>query len=568
MTAFKKLSIAISSSSRLSRSLRRSRRSASGPALPATALVLLLALDFAGAGGRASGELLAQDSRPKTQKSVGQAKSFSAGERLVRIRVVVNLYETLKPYAAPGIHEWVGSGIWLGDGRVLTDLRLVRFASVIEYWPPGADPGKVRPIPARLEHRGHDCGLAVVAKSGEGVSDRVPAAAPALFAGPGASVGDELKIFGYGSARGATVYRSKARGVLVREYDPAGKIAGSDIDEHPLYRVDAVRSNRPPQRSYSGGPAVIDRRLVGVYMNEERTNHSYVLSAGVARAFLADIAADGRYDGFPRTGLHFESIGSDAAQRYLGLRSAKLKNAVLVRRVDFQSAAWGRVRPGDILLSANGKAVDYSGRIIVSSKESVPFERWLRALPGAPLKLKLLRNGNPLDVQLDLESPALRSPGPGRSRLLDQPKYFLGGGLVFQELEYDVIHADSDKSAGDDATARGPRSEPEIMHRYYNYYTDRIGEQVDRDIILTGRLADPVNADADRFINGIVRSVNGRRIRNLKDFAAEWTYTREAHVVVEFLNHDQPLILDFAAAREAAERIRTRYRVQENGRVR
>ncbi|MEQ9362927.1 MAG: hypothetical protein RIF32_01715 [Leptospirales bacterium] len=531
----------------------------------AVALILLPGLWSAtGAGGSPSGELFAQNAPADAVQSASQ----SPLERMVRIRVVVNLYRPLRPYAAPEIQEWIGSGIWLGDGRILTDLYLVRFASVIEYWEPGVDPAQARPTVATLAHRGFDCGLAVIAESSEGANPKLSADVAALFPDQSVAVGQELKVFGFGSDSGspdAGRDSSKARGVLVREYEAAGAIAGSDIDRHALYRVAPTRGSKAPDRGFSGGPAVLEDRFVGIYINEERAGGSYVLAPEVVRSFLADVAAEGRYDGFPRTGLHFESIGTEAARRYLGLESAKLTSGVLVRRVDFQSAAWGKVSPGDVLLAANDKALDFAGRIVVTPKERVPFQRWLQSLPGAPLKLKLLRKGGPAEVTLDLESPALRSPGPGRSRLLDQPKYFLGGGLVFQELEYDLIHA---RPVDQAEHAPAPRAEPEILHRYFNYYTDRIGEQVDRDLILTARLPDPVNSDADRFLNGIVRSVNGRRIRNLKDFAAEWSYTREAYVVIEFLNYDQPLILDFEATQKAEERIRTRYRLQENGRVR
>ncbi len=543
---------------------------------------LWLAFDAGGGAWRSdsAGALFAQ-SPPKTenraQKNTKEQNEKAARnsarapvERLVRIRVVVNLYHPLRPYAAPEIREWVGSGVWLGDGQILTDLRLVRFASVIEYWKPGADPNQSRPTPASILHRGHDCGLAVIGDRDGPAGAKLPAGAIEVFSSQAATVGQELKVFGFASdAGGAERSGYRARGMLVRSFDPSGKIADSDIDRHALYRVEARGDAAALDRGYSGGPAVTAAGgIIGVYIRGPKAgDRPYVLAAGTVRAFLGDLAKDGRYDGFPRTGLHFESLASPAAQRYLGLERAKLKNGVLVRRVDFQSAAWSKVRPGDVLLEANGRPIDFAGRVAVAEgKASVDFSSWLRSLPRAPLKLKLLRNGDPgksFEATLDLRSGAPASPGPGRARLLDQPPYFMGAGLVFQELEYDLVHALPGADQG-----RTPRDDAEILHRYFNYYTDRLGEQVDRDVVLTARLPDPVNADADRFVNGIVRSVNGRRIRNIKDFAAEWGYTREAYVVVEFLNRDEPLILDFEATRKAEERIRTRYRVQENGRVR
>lgn len=540
------------------------------------ALVLLMMVSvFPGNVGHIRSGLFAQNSPPagKTDptKSAGTekpAKAIPPVGRLVRIRAVVNLYQPMRPYAAPEIREWIGSGIWLGGGHVLTDLRLVRFASVLEFWPPGTDHQTTRPKSAILQHRGHDCGLAVISDESDAVG-KLATGLESIFANqPVATAGQELKVFGFGPSDSGdranpAQYRLKARGVLVREFDPAGLISGSDIDRQALYRTEPVRSTAPPGRGYSGGPAVIGDRITGIYFYEAGPARPYVLEAGVIKAFLADIASDGRYNGFPRTGMHFESIGTGAARRYLGLDKLDLKTGVLVRRVDFQSAAWGKVLPGDVLLSINAKPVDFVGRIVVSDAQRISVAAWLRGLPGAVLKLKLLRRGKPIEATLNLKSPTLRQAGPGRTRLLDQPKYFLGGGLVFQELEYDLIHSTTIAEG-----ASGLAAEPQILHRYYNYYTDRIGEQVERDVVLTARLPDPVNADANRFINGIVRSVNGRRIRNIKDFAAEWKYTRAEYVVIEFLNREHPLILEFAPLQAAEKRIQSRYQLQENGRVR
>lgn len=540
-------------------------------------LVLSFALVALVAGAR-PGNLLAQKPATKdpAKDSAAATGSGNPAERLVRIRVIDNLYDPLRPYRAPEIRERTGSGIWLGSGQVLTDLRLVRYASVIEFWPPGAD-AAATPTTALLRHRGGDCGLAIVETSAddspEGDANKTAANRPAsgdIFALERAQVGQELRVFGFESPGAG---QAGARGLLVRSFDGNGLVVGSDIDRHGMYRTESVRATAPPGASYSGGPAFAGDRMIGVYFHEsDGAQSSYVLEAGTIRAFLADVAADGRYDGFPRTGLEFESIAPDAARRYLGLAEQNLKTGLLVRRVDFQSAAWRKVLPGDILLEVNGNAVDFSGQV-VDGQRRTPLAEWIQNLPGAPLKLKLLRKGNPVEATLQLESPALRSPGPGRARLSERPEYFLGAGLVFQELEYDLVHAPTpaDEKNGPERRedrATGLTRESQALHRYYNFYTDQIGEQVDRDVVMTARLPDPINADADRFLNGIVRSVNGRRIRNLKDFATEWSYTRGDFVVVEFLNRDTPMIVAFDQIADADERIRVRYDVQENGRVR
>jgi S1-C subfamily serine protease len=516
------------------------------PAGLALTLVLALAPGLSLSDGLSGQE-------PVAVNTDSQSTAPEPGGRAVLVRALLHIHDVLAPYSTPEIREVYGSGVWLGAGLVLTDLRLARYATVIEIWPPD----KREPVAATVLHAGYDCGLAVI---GSDSKADLPDTARELFSTRQPTIGQEVRILGFDSAPSGAVPQAGARAGIWQSFVRAGRIATSDIDRHALRRIEPV--TRAPGPGYSGGPVLSDDHLVGLFFHARGADDAagisgqpYVLDADVIQAFLADIKADGRYGGFVHTGLRFDSLRGAATRRYLGLTGTEQKAGVFIRRVDFRSPAWQKVLPGDILLAVDDRAVDPEGKI-AGSDHSV--QHVLASLPATRVKLKLLRQGQALETELDLTIPSARSPGPGRARTESQPRYFLGAGLVFQELDFDLIHYGSPAL----------RADPYVLHRYFDYYADRLGEQIDRDVILSARLPDPINADSERFVNGIVRAVNGRRVRNLQDFAAEWSYARGDYVVVEFLNRESPLVLSHADLKQAEQRVRTKYGVQENGRVR
>ncbi len=500
--------------------------------------------------------LFAQSNQEKPEDN-----KISASARTSLVRVVKTLYDVSEPYSAPEVREVFGSAAQLGSNVYLTDLELVRHATVVQVWSPeqvrepGA-PEREIPADASVLHAGRDCGLAIIVTGETLDRDAVNAvlkgAVETFPGGAGIPVGSEISVHGFDRPGEAPSVRRVPVSALRPEL-----IAGSDIDERSM----ALIQERPggPGLLYRGGPVAVGERWLGIYhapsdLTQARDNRAYVLDVSVVRRFLLD-ASDGRYEGFGHTGVYVQPVQRAAARKYLGLPldGEEKDVGVLVRRVDYRSPAWDRLRPGDVLLYVENEPVHSLSARIVLKERSLEIDEYIRER-NVETTLRLLRNGRVLRTKVTA------SVYPGRdvqrARAVPERAYFLGGGLVFQELDYDLIH---NTEAGRVQMLR---------HRYFDFLKERYNEQVDRDVVLTARLPDAVNAGTEQFIHGVVHSVNGRRIRDLKSFAAEWSYVRDDYVVIRFIDRGDPLVLNFDEARQSEERIVRKYQIQENGRVR
>jgi hypothetical protein len=79
-------------------------------------------------------------------------------------------------------------------------------------------------------------------------------------------------------------------------------------------------------------------------------------------------------------------------------------------------------------------------------------------------------------------------------------------------------------------------------------------------VVISKVLPDPINTYQDRFINTIVDTINGTKIRTLEDVATAFD-RKEEFYVIRVVGDPQPLVLEAKAVSKARLRILKRYRV-------
>jgi hypothetical protein len=89
---------------------------------------------------------------------------------------------------------------------------------------------------------------------------------------------------------------------------------------------------------------------------------------------------------------------------------------------------------------------------------------------------------------------------------------------------------------------------------------DRIYVERPEIVVLSGILADPINAYAGDFRYGIVEEINGSKIRKLDDVAAAFAKPVDYHVI-RIVGNGRPIVLERRAVEEARGRILSRYGV-------
>ena len=334
--------------------------------------------------------LAATISKKATQRAVESS--------VVKIFVHSNPPDMLSPWQKAGTESATGSGAIVNDNYILTNAHVVEDAVNIEVKRAGMSEQFV----ATVAFIGHECDLALLkVDDSRFFEDTSP-----LELGEMPEVQDNVQAYGF-PIGGETI--SVTSGIMSRVEVSTYVHSMEDL---LLAQVDASINS-----GNSGGPVVAEGSLVGIAVQslEEGENVGYMIPAPIIRHFLDDVA-DGRYDGFPRLGIDFQDLESEAHRASLGM--AKEQTGALVGRIDHGSPASSTVQPGDVLLEIDDLPVANDGTVSIPSLGRVHLAHAFQAKQlGAGLSLGLLRNGKPMKGKIELTAHQFLVPGrrPGQA---------------------------------------------------------------------------------------------------------------------------------------------------------
>jgi S1-C subfamily serine protease len=276
------------------------------------------------------------------------------------------------------------------------------------------------------------------------------------------------------------------------------------------------------------------------------------IAAPVLRQFLEG-AAKGDWRSFARAGLAWQDLTNPALREALGLRPGE--TGIRVTRVAANGSAGGILKPGDLVLEMDGAKLDPTGYY-----EHPLYGRMLFALlfsdgrpPGETMSVKVLRDGERLDLQLPL-----RAMRPEQDRVPPYvfgrgPDYVVVGGLVFQELARPYLGAWGDWAR---------RAPPRLLVAIDREPDD--GAEPKRIVILSSVLPDAANLGYQELRDVMVERVNGRAVGSLADLRQAVAAPRDGFHVVEFVAGQGAVraVLDVGEAQAAAARLREAYGVE------
>jgi hypothetical protein len=260
--------------------------------------------------------------------------------------------------------------------------------------------------------------------------------------------------------------------------------------------------------------------------------------------FLADIA-DGHYDKYMDLSASIFKLQNPAMRRALGL--ADDDRGVMVSSVAKEGSSDGLLRAGDVLLEIDGHPIASDAFVDLDGERVQMDEIVERKFKGDPVKIKLLRDKKPmeLEVKLDRSFPYLI-----QANTYDvKPRYVLFGGLLFQPLNHNFMEA----YQVDDLRVR---------FIYDFYVTDGIYVEHPEVVILSAILPDPINTYLSEFRNGLVDEINGVKIKSLNDVSAAFAKPSESYVI-KLAGVGRPVVLERSAVDAARERILKRYNVSK-----
>jgi S1-C subfamily serine protease len=439
--------------------------------------------------------LCAQEEEPAPAPVAAPAPRAAAGNHVaasvVHVQVFRSAFDWSLPWRQQPVSGASGSGFVIEGGRILTNAHVIADARQILV----RRPDQANPYVATIEAAGHDCDLAVLRVADPAFTRGLRP----LRLGTLPSAGDRVVTYGFPlggqdvSSTAGIVSRIESRGYV-----------HSGADAHLVVQTDAAINP-----GNSGGPVVRAGRVVGVAFQgfPGADNMGFFIPVPIVRHFLRNLA-DGRYDGFPDSGLDTTSLLSPAYRRERGLGAER--SGVAVDRVAPGGTFEGVVQPGDVLLAIEGKPIADDGTIRLGDSR-VTFEHAVDMLQvGDTARLRLWRDGAEREVTATARRIARYDRN--RNRYGVAPDYVVYAGLVFMKLEEQLLAT----------LGRGwaqAANRDLVWHQLFRE-AER-PEEADRDVIvLTRVLRHAVNSQMSLNPPLAVDSINGRRIRSLADVVA------------------------------------------------
>ena len=414
-----------------------------------------------------------------------------------------------------------GSGAVIRDGMILTNAHNVADNSLITVRKQNDDMLFV----AKVKFVDHDCDLALLT-----VDD------PKFFAGItplefGETPPPQSQVMAAGfpvGGDGISLTQGIISRIEVRRYS------------HSLKWLLTAQIDAAINPGNSGGPVFFGSKVVGIAFqgNSRGENLGYMIPSEIIRHFFEDIK-DGKVDGFGKIGFDYIALDNPDTREYL--KMAPDQTGIMVSRIQ-PGTDKNALKVNDVILAIDGKRIANNGNIRLADGQPRLFNTVSAAKQvGEKVKLTLLRDGKVTESELEVR----KLHEQVEPHLYDRrPEYYVIGGLVFTRLTYSYL-----RQWKDDPPAQ-------LVRRL-----DKENPTPEESVVLLAQvLGDEVNVGYQLLDSVVLLSINGKKVRNLKE-AVEMVENCKDKYITFMFEEDTPVTLDLAKLRAATPRILERYRI-------
>ena len=449
---------------------------------------------------------------------------------VVRIEVASQVPDYETPWNSGRFGGGIGTGFIIGKNRILTNAHVISNGRriLLNIY------GSPQKYAAKVEYVAHDCDLAILSVEDFTNFEKLPV----FTFGNVPQLETQVRVIGYpiGGDR-----LSVTRGVVSRIDFSA--YSHSRADSHLIIQIDAAINP-----GNSGGPVVQDGKVVGVAFQglRQADNTGYIIPTPVVKRFLKDVE-DGHYDSYAELGLGDFPLFNPAMRKALKLPDDN--TGVLITNVTPTGSCDGFIKPGDILMSIDGKQVDSAGMVTIDGENVDMHEIVERKFAGDKLALRYLRDGGWNDVEITLKPLSWSRMYAIQYEV--KPRYIMFAGLVFQPLDTNLFAA----SKFDDITLR----------RLYGDYVSKGIFQKRPDIVVLTRIeSDPLTSQLGSFAGYALDKINGTEVKDLKH-ANDLLHPKDMpeFFVIELFGAERPLVIPSSEVAAATKRVQEAYDIEQ-----
>lgn len=467
--------------------------------------------------------LPAKSERTSTAPAAAPSAPAKTATSVIRVNATSQPYDFLRPWSKRAPFQRRAVGAVLMGGRVLTTAEQVADVTFLELEKP--DSGEK--CQAAIETVDYECNLALL----KPVNPSFLAAFKPLLLGD-AAAGDELTICQLESNGSVLNTRALLTTVEVGNY-PIGT---------PDFLVYRLSASLQPRDSGFTSPIVKGGTLTGMLLRfDSRSQTADAIPAPVIRHFLKAVEAKGGYTGFPQAGIRTAPLRDPQLRQYAGV--PEKANGIYIRAIHPGAPAGeAGIQKGDVLTAVGGHTIDQDGNYADTRYGKISIQHLIACenFDGATVPFKILRQGKEMTLPV-----TLRHEAPSKAIIepytIDKaPRYYVLGGLVFQELSRQFL-----KEWGNEWIRKAPE-----RFLYFDAYQDELFQNDPRSriVILSNVLPSPCTVGYEELNCLVVTKINGVELKSLADIETALDKPVDGFHHITFMGHPGEIVIDAAQA--------------------
>src|SRR5881275_3136746 len=443
----------------------------------------------------------------KKESAVPAALSKQKQLALVRVNVTGQSYDYFRPWQKKAPFSKRALGAVLSKGRVLVTADLVANQNYVEL--ERAESGEK--TAASVEVVDYEANLALLQPQDKKFLDGLPP----LELTNDTVVGDRLAALQLEQTGALVVTDGLVTAIQVTRYPV-------EVGEFLTYRLSIALQYR--DNSYTV-PLVKNNKLAGLLLRyDPRSQLMDAIPAPIIAHFLKD-AAKPKYEGFPTIGFDYFPTRDPQLRKYAG--ETGNGGGVYVRGIEPGSAVEkAGLQEGDILTAVGNFDLDQNGNYVDPIYKKLEFTNLLttHAYAGDKMPLKIRRQGKAMQLDVTMEHRAPDDYIISPYSRDEAPKYYILGGLIFQELSRQYLRE------------WGPNWLKEAPQRfvYLDHFQWELFPEGHRRVVILSQIL-PVNGTIGYDDVGYltVIKVNGKEVHSLEDLAGALQQPVDGFVKVE-----------------------------------
>jgi hypothetical protein len=467
----------------------------------------------------ASGTLAKKESA--VPAGLGKQKQLA----LVRVNVTGQSYDYFRPWQKKAPFSKRALGAVLSKGRVLVTADLVTNQNYVEL--ERAESGEK--TAANVQVIDYEANLALLEPTEKTFLDGITP----LEITPDTVVGDRLAAWQLEPTGALLATEGLVTTIQMMPYP-------IDVGQFLTYRVSIPMQYR--ENSYTV-PLVKNNKLAGLLLRyDSRSQLLDAIPAPIINHFLKE-AESQKYRGFPFAGFSFFPTRDPELRQYAG---EKGKNGgVYITNVESGTPAMrAGMQVGDVITGVGDHDIDQNGNYVDPLYGKIEFTNLLtaHAYAGDVVPFRIERNGKPMQLSVTLEHRDAKDYVSPPYYLDQPPRYFVVGGLIFQELSRQYLKE------------WGPNWQREAPQRfvYMDHFQSELFPDRNRRVVILSQVL-PANSTIgyDDLAYLTVTKVNGKEVKSLDDLAAAVKEPVEGFIKIE--TEEDPKQIELDASQVAAE---------------